>query len=751
MLYMGGGKPTMKKNISFVMAAAMVLLLVFAAFVPEAMAEAEKYVKNTSGASIYVYKENNDGSIVIGYLENGALAKMESSSGAFLKIANPAGYVKTSQVTVLDLELKVTGGTFLYDGLEHKISASVVGEEGFSFEYSTDGGKSWATTAPGLTEAGSLTVKVRATKGSVMLEQKEVTLKVTNTPPEGTEITIVAHSGQKQAPVRAAANASGARIGTANAGEKYKMISKEGQWYKITFDKKEGYIYYWFVKVGSVTPVPDPEPDPSKAKLTAKGGTFVYDGKAHAVTAKLENGEGFTIEYSTNDGKTWTKVAPSQTEVGKLTVKVRATGGGHMLTHKDVVVEVLEKLPSGTKITLVAHGSTKSIPVRTAGNTSAEKLGTAYPGEEYELLGRSGSWVKINFKGDLGYVYEWFTKEGTLPDPEVPDPVPVPDPDPSVAKLTVKGGTFVYDGLEHKVTVKLENGEGFTVEFSVDGGKTWTTKAPGLTDPGKLTVKTRATGGKSVLTHADVTLTVTKSAPAGTKVTIVAHGSNKSAPMRASASNTGAKIATLPEGTSATLVEQKGDWYKIKYDGKEGYVYHWFVKVGSAPSEDDDSSAKPDPTNAKLTATGGTFVYDGKEHKVVAKLENGAGFTIEYSTDNGKKWTTNVPSLTEAGKLVVKVRATGGGHVLTCADVTLQVIAGIPAGTKLTIVAHGSQKAAPVRAAASTSAERIASINEGETCTLIKQKGSWYQVKYGDITGYVYNWFVKVGTIIVDD
>ena len=404
----------MKKIISFVMAAAMVLLLVFAAFVPEAMAEAEKYVKNTSGASIYVYKENNDGSIVIGYLENGALAKMESSSGAFLKIANPAGYVKTSQVTVLDLELKVTGGTFLYDGLEHKISASVVGEEGFSFEYSTDGGKSWATTAPGLTEAGSLTVKVRVTKGSVMLEQKEVTLKVTNTPPEGTEITIVAHAGQKQAPVRAAANTSGARIGTANAGEKYKMISKEGQWYKITFDKKEGYIYYWFVKVGSVTPVPDPEPDPSKAKLTAKGGTFVYDGKAHAVTAKLENGEGFTIEYSTNDGKTWTKVAPSQTEVGKLTVKVRATGGGHIISHDDVKLQVIEGIPAGTPITIVAHGSQNKAPVRKAASNSAEKIDSLAAGLTGKLLKQEGSWYKIKVGDVEGYVYNWFVQVGTI-------------------------------------------------------------------------------------------------------------------------------------------------------------------------------------------------------------------------------------------------------------------------------------------------------------------------------------------------
>ena len=130
---------------------------------------------------------------------------------------------------------------------------------------------------------------------------------------------------------------------------------------------------------------------------------------------------------------------------------------------------------------------------------------------------------------------------------------------------------------------------------------------------------------------------------------------------------------------------------------------------------------------------------------------NNGIFTIEYSTDGGKKWSTTVPSLTSAGKLKVKVRATGGGHVLTHEDVTLQVIEGIPAGTKLTIVAHGSQNKAPIRDKASNSGEKLATIDAGETCTLIKQQGSWYKVEYGDVVGYVYNWFVKVGTITVED
>ena len=739
----------MKKIISLVLTAIMVFSLTPVLFVQDTHADSGECVKNTSSSKIYVYKSDNDASDVVGSLAAGEVATFVSETITFYKIASPAGYVKKSQTTRQTVTLKAEGGLFLYDGKEHKVKATMTNGSGFTVEYSTDGGKNWSTEAPGLKETGKITVKVRASKDNVIINHKNITLQVTENPPEGTEVTIVAHAGLKKAPVRTSASSSSSKIGTAYEGEKYNMISKDGSWYKIKFGSKEGYVYYWYIKVGEFSSETDPDPDPS-AKLTAKGGTYVYDGKEHKVTATLENGKGYTIEYSTNGGKNWTTKVPGQTEVGKLTVKVRATGGSKQLTHKDVVVEVLEGVPSGTKITIVAHNGTKKAPVRSGSASGAEKIGTALPGEQYEMLGHTGSWYKIDFKGKTGYVYYWFVNEGSLPETVLPDET-TPDLDPSAVKLTVKGGTFMYDGKEHKITTTLENGTGFTVEYSTDGGKSWTTKVPGLTDPGKLTVKARATGGKSVVNHKDVTLTVTKSAPVGTEITIVAHGSNKTAPVRSAANSSASKVGSLAAGTHGTLQGISGSWVKVKCGSVEGWVYEWFVATGAVPQDESESTETADPSKAKLKATGGVFIYDGKAHKVTAKLENGAGFTIEYSTNGGKKWSTTVPSLTEVGKLTVKVRATGGGHIITTEDVKLQVINGIPAGTDITIVAHGSQKKAPVRSAASSSAERVGTVTAGQAGKLIKQQGDWYKVEVGDVVGFVYNWFVKVGTITVED
>lgn len=740
----------MKKAISLLLTAIMVFSLVPALFVRDGVAAEDKYVRNKTSGVINVYKEAGDANPVVGTLAPNAVAKYVSVSGAFTRIANPSGYVKTAEVTApYDITLTVKGGLFLYDGLDHKVTVSIKNGEGFVVEYSTDDGKSWTTTQPSLKDPGKLKVKVRACKDNVILNHKEVTLEITKTPPEGTEITIVAHAGIKKAPVRAGASSSSEKIGTATEGEKYSMITKEGSWYQIKFGTKIGYVYNWYVKVGSFNTETDADPDPS-ATLTAKGGSFMYDGKEHKVTASMTKGEGYTIQYSIDGGKTWSTKVPGLTEAGTLTVKVRATGGTHQIKHKDVVIEVLENIPAGTKVTIIAHGSTTKAPVRSGTGTGSEKIGTAIPGQKFDLLGKTGSWYKINFGGKPGFVYYWFVTQDPLPDPVAPAEVPGPDPDPA-AKLTVKGGTFMYDGMVHKVTYKLENGTGLTVEFSTDGGKTWSTKVPGLADPGTLTVKTRATGGKVVLNAKDVTITVTKVAPAGTAITIVAHNGTTKAPVRSGPSNGSPKIGSLDAGTHGTLVSQTGSWIKVKCGSVEGYVYEWFVKTGSLPPEDSDSTVDPDPSKAKLEVKGGVFVYDGKEHKVTAKLTNGAGFTIEYSTDGGKKWSTTVPSLTQPGKLTVKVRATGGGHIINHEAVKLQVLEGVPAGTDITIIAHGSQTKAPVRAAASNSAEKVGSLDAGLTGKVIKQEGSWYKVKVGDVIGYVYTWFVKVGTITVED
>ena len=314
----------------------------------------------------------------------------------------------------------------------------------------------------------------------------------------------------------------------------------------------------------------------------------------------------------------------------------------------------------------------------------------------------------------------------------------------AAVELHADGGTYLYDGQAHKVSAWVSDDSDYIIEYSVDGGKTWTTEEPGLTQPGKITVNVRAYKGTVMLTHDAVTLTVLQEAPSGSTITIVAHGSDTSAPIRVSPSASSQKVGSIGEGETCTLISTSGDWREIQYGNITGFIYYWFVQITSLPP--DGSSGTISPT-AELSAHGGLFIYDGAPHSVVATLTDGEGYTIEYSVDNGKTWTTNVPSLTEIGKLTVKVRATSSIKILTHDDVVIQIVSEIPAGTIVTIVPYSGRTSAPVRADASSSSEKLGSIPVGETCSLVSKSGDWYRVKYGTLEGYVYYTWVDVGSV----
>ena len=153
-------------------------------------------------------------------------------------------------------------------------------------------------------------------------------------------------------------------------------------------------------------------------------GTVTEDGTEHTVTATVENGTGYKVEYKVDDGE-WSTTAPSLKEVGKLFIQIRATKEGKTTLTADATLEITAKLEP---------------------------------------------------------------------------------------KLVVSGaGSFEHDGKAHTVTARVENGEG-TLDRVFDGGKTWSTTAPSLTEVGKLTIEIRATKAEQPELKETVTLEVTAKA-----------------------------------------------------------------------------------------------------------------------------------------------------------------------------------------------------------------------------------------------
>lgn len=316
-------------------------------------------------------------------------------------------------------------------------------------------------------------------------------------------------------------------------------------------------------------------------------------------------------------------------------------------------------------------------------------------------------------------------------------------------KLTVTGGTYFYDRHEHTVTVEVTGGSDYIIQYSLDNGANWSLNEPTFVEVGVYYVTVRAYKDDDMLPAQTASLEIKPPpAPAGSVIQIIAHESETKVPAYKTASNA-TKVGEFTVGETVTLEVQSDKWYKVTNGTLTGYVYYWYIHIVSTPGGGGEVEPA-DPSAVTIKATGGTFVYDGKEHKVVATLVNGDGYTLEYSTDGGATWTTIAPGITEVGKLTVKVQATSSKGVKKYdKDVVLRILESIPEGTKVKIVKHGSTTSAPLREKASTSSKKLASIPAGTMCSYkdISTDRNWYKIAYGSKVGYVYYWFVDLQDI----
>ena len=205
-------------------------------------------------------------------------------------------------------------------------------------------------------------------------------------------------------------------------GEKVRYISTETENGEEWFKTEAGYIK----KASGVERV-----TVKTAQLSVENVSVSYDGNSHKIEAKVVDGEGYKIEYSKDDGKTWSETAPSLKNPGKLTVRVRAAKENETTLEKTVTLEIKEGAVDGTSVKIV--NCKTAVNVRKGASSKTTKIGTAKKGSVYKLLGveADGKWYKIQYTASkVGYIFHEYGKVGSE--------TPTPEPEP-----TGKTGTIV--------------------------------------------------------------------------------------------------------------------------------------------------------------------------------------------------------------------------------------------------------------------------------------------------------------------
>ncbi len=393
------------------------------------------------------------------------------------------------------------------------------------------------------------------------------------------------------------------------------------------------------------------------AKLVVTDSVFDYDGNEHTATAaKVENGEGYEIEYSTDNGTTWTKIVPKIKDAGESKVTVRAMKSG------------------------------------------AETLTGTFT-------------LKVNAL-------------------------------PKKAKLTANGGTFTYDGKEHKVEAKLENGDGYTIEYSTDGGKTWIKTAPSLTKTGKLTVKVRAIkSGEETLTCDDVTLEVTSKSVKSVKIINCQNAVN----VRKAASSSSAKLGLAKKGATYELLGKEGKWYKVQYTAsKIGYIWHEYIEEGTM-NVDGDAPAEPTGDTVKIVNCHTSVNVRKKASSSSAKLGTAdKDATFKYLGKEGSWYKIQYTDKTQGYVFYKYVELNGKPGEKPEED---------PETDDRTVTIVNCNTSVNVRKAGSQSSAKLGNAPKGKKYVYLGVSGEYYKIQYTDKTvGYVHKNYGKVakGTVTPD-
>ena len=437
------------------------------------------------------------------------------------------------------IKLEVEGYTGIYDGKAHDAIISVTTDPaGATIEYAIENGK-YSSTIPQVTDANTYSISIRATKEGYIKAEKTVTVTVrpqTNTrgnlvlsetsgtityPNNGTFTVTKNTSGGALSVTSSDTNIATASISGTTVTITPKAITTDGKKTTITVTSAATSNYEAQTATYEVTI------NRGTIDLDATPYSGNYDGKAHnALTAISTNPTGTTIEYSLNGGA-YSTTMPQVTGASTYSISIRATKAGYAKAETTITVTVGKQTNTNGNLTLSATSGIITYPnngtFTVTKNTSGGALSVKSSDESVATASISGTTVTITPKA--------ITTDGKKTTIIVTSAA-TSNYEAQTAKyeVTINRGTIdldatiytgVYDGQSHDAVsnIKVVPNDA-KVEYSIDGGKTYTTAIPKVTNAGEfaVTIKANKAGYKEkVITKEKGKIDREKSATVSTK------------------------------------------------------------------------------------------------------------------------------------------------------------------------------------------------------------------------------------------
>ena len=224
-------------------------------------------------------------------------------------------------------------------------------------------------------------------------------------------------------------------------------------------------------------------------------------------------------------------------------------------------------------------------------------------------------------------------------------------------------------------------------------------------------------------------------------------------------------IKSLSKNESLEILEESGDFYKVLYKGRVGYVSKKFVSVAGEPASTNtvettntisSTNTTTSTTNVTTTTEATTTVANSDNSNLAIgsyKLSADSDvyvLPVLYALKNGslkKGDTVNIITVT-ANWVYISNNNISGWVFKTSIDgvdkeKTTTTTSTTEATTTTENVVTVNTDAVNIREKPSTSSDILGSVGKGRKLEVISKSGDWTQVQFNKVKGYVLSKFVS--------
>lgn len=217
-------------------------------------------------------------------------------------------------------------------------------------------------------------------------------------------------------------------------------------------------------------------------------------------------------------------------------------------------------------------------------------------------------------------------------------------------------------------------------------------------------------------------------------------------------------IKSLSKNESLEILEESGDFYKVLYKGRVGYVSKKFVSVAgeSASTNTVETTNTTSSTNTTTSTTNVTTTTEATTTAANSDLAIGSYklnadsdvyvLPVLYALKNGslkKGDTVNVITVTANWVYISNNNISGWVFKTSIEGAEKTTTTTTEATTTTENVVTVNTDAVNIREKPSTSSDILGSVGNGRKLEVISKSGDWTQVQFNKVKGYILSKFVS--------